>query len=552
NPQERSEEMGEYVAPRTPTERALAEIWTQLLQVDQVGVQDNFFQLGGHSLHGVKLAARVAERFNVNLSTVAVFQHPTIQKLAEDVDLLRSTAEPDRVRSATNSASTGAIDCAPLSFSQMAYWNYFRLHGPRYEGRSVRLVTTGKRLQGPFDTEAFNRALGEIVRRHDALRTTIESRNGSLVQKVAEPGATDYLFHDLSAIAVDRREQQVLRSIDELVLEPIDLAVGPLFGVRLIRLGDAEHILILAMDHLVSDGTSIYILARDLLRAYMQAARGIPFDFPVIGMQFPEYAVWQRETHARWLDTHGAYWSERLAGCERGRFPQSSRTSLQAAPGWGRVPMLIDREMKSALLAWCRDHHTTPVMALFTAFAALVLRWCKTTEYVFEYQSNGRAGREVENTIGFFASILHLRIRLSESDRFGDLLDRATDVYCQAYEHADFSYLMAQQPRPEFSRNASFNWTPRGSKVDLSEFDGSAPRLQVTSFDFPSPTLSRLDIDCEPGVQLHDTEEEIVGHVFFPLARFQVELMEKFARGFLTFVDAMIGESRRRVQDVSM
>lgn len=539
-----------YQAPEGRIEVTLAEIWQELLQVDRIGRHDNFFELGGHSLHGMKLIAKVEERLGTRLSVVAVFQYPTVREMAAVVSsksevcaVAPESTEPE-LRSGPREA--------PLSFAQRGYLHFYRLLGQRYDERAVKMVAAALRLQGQLDLQVFRQASAEIVRRHDALRIRIVPRGSILIQEISDSAACEVEIVDLRGTAVHLREMQTQRIIDQFILEPIDLSVGPVAGMRLLKFSDTEHVLLLGMAHEISDGTSLFILTRDLLTAYMQISRGRVVSLPAIQMQFPEYAAWQRSEEQAWREKHGSYWAERLAGHDRLRFPEDKCLAIGADPGWDAIPVRIDAQTKAALQEWSRQRQTTVAMSVFTAYVALVMRWCDVHDAVIQYVSNARATPKVENTIGFFASALHLRIEIRAGDTLSDLLKRVTDEYCSAFDHHDFSYLSTLSPTPGYLRNSHFNWTPRGSKVDLSEFESCGGSISYSPIEFVSPTLSRLGVDSEPAVQLHDADSRIDGNVFFPTDRFTAGTMKNFARNFLMFVRLLLEQPEQRVLEVTL
>lgn len=437
-------------------------------------------------------------------------------------------------------------DRAPLAFSQLAHWHLYQLS----ERRAIRQIASATRLRGRLDVDALQKSVAEIVRRHDALRARIVVLDGVPMQEIAGSGGYELRVDDLTALSERFREVEVKRLIEELILEPIDVAVGPLLGVRLLRLHDDEHVLILAMEHMISDAFSMGILLRDLFTAYTQALRGRAYSLPAISIQFAEYASRQRSTQRSWIEKHGTYWNEHLARCQRLRFPEDRSLQTASRLGWGTAPFQIGRSLKAELRDWCRLRRTTLVMSVFTAFVGLVLRWCNTSESVIRYQSDGRISPEIENTIGFFASVLYLRIALREDDSFVDLMNRVTEEYCKAYEHADFCYMAAQVPRPGFTRNTVFNWIPQGSKVDFSDLDGSEDAFICSPIPFAHPMLKKLELDHEPGILLYDTDEEVVGYVYFPLNRFSTDTMERFACAFLKFIEALLRRPESRVKDI--
>lgn len=440
------------------------------------------------------------------------------------------------------------LDRAPLAFSQLAHWHLYRLS----ERRAIRQIASATRLRGRLNVDALQKSVAEIVRRHDALRTRIVVLDGVPTQEISKSGDCALRVDDLTGLSEILREAEILRLIEQHIMEPIDVAVGPLFGARLLRLRDDEHVLIMAMEHMISDMFSMNILLRDLFTAYMQAVKGRAFSLPAIPVQFPDYAIWQMNAQKLWIEKHGAHWNERLAACTLLRFPEDQ--SLQAATrlGWGTIPLQIGRSLKAELREWCRVRRTTLVMSVFTAYVGLVLRWCDASESVIRYQSDGRASPKVENTIGYFASALYLRIGLLEDDSFADLTNRITEEYCRAYEHADSSYMVAQVPPPEFTRNPLFNWIPQESKVEFSDLDGSEDAIARSPIRFPHPMVRSVETSIEPSILLVDTDGGIVGDVLFPLSRFSIDTMERFALNFQVFIRALLRQPTGRVKDITL
>jgi NRPS condensation-like uncharacterized protein len=371
------------------------------------------------------------------------------------------------------------------------------------------------------------------------------------VQEISKSGECELEVHDLSAFSKILREVEIKRRIEQFILQPIDVAVAPLFGMQLLKLRDDEHVLIVAMEHMISDEFSMSILLRDLFTAYTQALKGHSFSLPVITTQFFEYAARQRNTQNTWIKNHGAYWNEHLKGCQRLRFPEDKCVQSPAQLGSAKVSFQIGRDLKAQLIEWCRVRRTTLVMCIFTAYVALVLRWCHAPESLIQYQSNGRVSPETEHTIGYFAAALYLRIALLDGDSFVDLLNRVTDEYCKAYEHADFSYLSAQVPRPEFTRNTIFNWVPAGLKIDVcGEGADDAVTCSPIPFENPVRTLTNLESESEPFILAFETDDEIVCDVCFPMSRFSAATMERFGRNFLMFLGVLRSQPETRVKDI--
>jgi hypothetical protein len=460
-----------------------------------------------------------------------------MQQLHESKDLIVALLEQ----------SSGISAQAPLTHSQRAHWNASCL----YERPSVRQLACAMRLHGPLDVGALREALQYVVHRHQALRTRVVMSQGVPTQVVDASAHIDFATVDICTLTVSDRESEMLRLIDAAVLGPVDPAVGPMLAITLARWAHDEHVLIVAMEHLISDAHSMSIFLRDLFVSYGAYRSKRPVELPPLPIQFAEFAQVQSRSHHAWALKHGEYWRQHLAGCGRVSFPRGNQVAEGGASGWGTTPICIGRALKAELRHWCRAHRSTLPLVVFTIYAALVLRWCKVSDMVLRYQTDGRATPQVHNTIGYFASILNLRVTLMEGDRLLDLLQRITREYCQAYEHNDFSYLDAQVPRPPFANNPAFNWVPQA----LSNESSGAARgdeIEMTPMAFDNPVLRQYQRESDPMLLLYDHESEIVGGVHYSRGRFSAEFMDRFASNFFVVLKTLLAEPQAAVAEIQL
>jgi hypothetical protein len=435
---------------------------------------------------------------------------------------------------------------APLSYSQLAHWNLYQLA----RKRSVRHVASATRINGPLNAEAFKRSVKEVVLRHDSLRTRIVHSNGVPAQVVGESSDCELVFDDLSSLPESERETAIRGRLEAVVLKSIDVSRGPLFALHVLTLSPDEHVLLMAMEHMISDGFSRNILLRDIFTGYAQALKAKEISLPAILVNFTDYAKSQRSTEDSWVEKHGGYWRERLKGIGRLRFPDDMGPSDLPYSGWGITPIRIDPELTAELREWARLRQTTAVLSLFSAYAAFVLRWCEASDAVFPYQTDGRSNSRLQNTVGYFAAPLYLRVRLFAKDDFVSFLNRVVQEYCTAHEHADHCYLEAQEPRADFTRNSCFNCLPQGAPAGLLDLDRS--EIALTPITFEHPQLKVLDRDTEPVVVFFDAEHEMSGEIYFARNRFSVKLMERFAAGLLMFVRTMVKSPNLSVKNIPL
>ncbi|HEU4559547.1 MAG TPA: amino acid adenylation domain-containing protein, partial [Longimicrobium sp.] len=486
--------------PRTPTEEILAQLWAEVLRLESVGVDDDFFALGGHSLLATRLLSRVQNALSVALPLRAVFEGPTVAELAARVDALRQggshvlppVVPVDRDRP------------LPLSFAQERLWFLDRLDG----GSAAYNLPAALRFIGALDAGALERALGEIVRRHESLRTVFREVDGGAVQVIVPFAGFALPIDDLSGLSEAARETEVRRRAAEDAARPFDLASGPLFRAALLRVADEEHVLLLCIHHIVSDGWSSGVLLRELSTLYVAYRDGSDSPLAELPVQYADFSVWQREQlRGEGLDRQIGYWKERLAGApallelptDRPRPPVQSHRGAREMFDMPRA--LLDR-----LQALGRSEGATLYMVLLGAFQLLLSKYSGSEDIVVGSPIAGRTRREVEELIGFFANTLVLRTDLSADPTFRELLARVREGTLGAYEHQEvpFERLVAElQPERSLSHSPLFqvmftlqNADRSGSGLAGLRMEGVGAEVETTRFD-----LSLTAIPHDDGVR---------------------------------------------------
>ena len=434
----------EFAEPRTPTEELLAGIFAEVLGVERVGRYDGFFELGGHSLLATRVVSRVRQSLAIELPLRAIFEHPTVAALAERVEDARQAAQGLALPPITRSSRSGDL---PLSFAQERLWLLDRLA----PGNIVYNVTGALRLEGELDAEALERALSEIVRRHEVLRTTFALRDGAPVQLVAPPAPLRLAREDVAD------EAEVRRRVRAEAQRPFDLARGPLLRTSLLRVDDREHVLLLSMHHIVTDGWSMGILLRELATLYAAFARGEDSPLAELPIQYGDYAVWQREHLAGALDPQLAWWRERLAGAPALLDLPTDRPRPAVQSHRGAVePFALPRETAEQLRALARAEGATLFMVLLAAWQLLLARYSGQEDVVVGTPVAGRTRGEVEGLIGFFVNTLALRTDLSGAPSFRALLARVREGTLGAYAHQDLPFeRLVEAVHPERSLDHS-------------------------------------------------------------------------------------------------
>jgi amino acid adenylation domain-containing protein len=418
----------------TPAEEILAGIWAEVLGAAPASPEDDFFALGGHSLLATRVVSRVREAFGAELPLRAVFEASTLADLAARAEAARRGGAPRRLPALAAGPREGE---APASYAQRGLWLLDRL---RAEGAAYT-VPAAVRLSGALDAGALHRALRELVRRHESLRTVFAERDGEPVQVIIPAGNVTVAVDDLSALPIEAREAEVQRRAAQAARARFDLSRGPLFRAALLCLAADEHVLLLTLHHAVSDGWSMEVLFRELSALYGAFAAGLPSPLAEPALQYADFARWQREHLSALFDEQEAWWARALAGAPAVLDLPADRPRPAVRDGRGaRARMELSAGTTAALEALARRQGATPFMVLLAGFQALLGRLCGTTEVVVGTPTAGRGDCALEGLIGFFVNPVALRADLSGDPTFGELVERTRDRALAAWDRQELPF----------------------------------------------------------------------------------------------------------------
>ncbi|WAM30215.1 non-ribosomal peptide synthetase [Myxococcus sp. NMCA1] len=477
--------------PATPTEDRLAEIWKELLRIPTVGRHDNFFELGGHSLLATQVVARIRDAFDVELNLRAFFAAPTVATLAER---LASTTPRLRLPPLTRAGRDGSV---PLSFAQQRLWFLDQLN----PGDVSYNMPSALRLSGMLDVEALRRAVSAMVERHEALRTTFQSVAGEPRQVIHPPHDTVVEVVDLSDIQ-DRaqREAEAMTRATRDARQPFNLATGPLLRATLLKLEPSEHVLLLCLHHIVSDGWSMGVLVREVTTFYEAFQNGNPAALPELPVQYADYALWQRGwLQGETLKEQLGWWKSQLAGAPHALELHTDKPRPAVLRHHGAVvPVLLPQELALMLDALAQREGVTPFMLLLAAFQSVLARHAGQDDVLVGSPIAGRRHAETEPLIGFFVNTLVLRARLTPAMTFRQLLAQVRDATLGAYEHQDvpFERLVEElQPSRDLSRTPLFQVMFALQNTQVPEL--ALPKLSVRPADADDSgvTLFELSLD---------------------------------------------------------
>jgi len=568
-----------YLGPRTPVEEELAGIWSHLLGLVRVGVNDNFFDLGGHSLLATQIVSRVRETFGLELPLRDIFESPTVAGLAVRVKLASGAAEVSAVSRETNGAgdssttplSTEVIEreefvarvesfrqvkqgltvppilpvvrdgALPLSFAQQRLWFLDQLA----PGSSSYNIIGGMRLEGELDVAALEQALNEIVHRHEALRTTFTTVDGRPVQVVAAAQPVALTLIDLRVLDEDQRAVRVRELAREELNRPFDLTQGPPLRVSLLRLDDDEHVAVVTMHHIVSDGWSTAIFVKEFVALYETSRAGQATALAPLPIQYADYAHWQREwLQGEALESQLDYWKRTLGGAlpvlelptDRAR-PEES--TLRGEKLFCKLP----GELYEALRALSRREGVTLYMTLLAAFQTLLYRYTNQDDLIVGTAIAGRNRAEVEGLIGVFINMLVLRTDLSGNPTFRELMGRVREVTLEAYAHQEIPFekvVEELQPARVLTQSPLFQVAFGLQHAPVQTF--TLPGLKMSPLAFDAD-ISRYDLT----LWMFEGEDQLTASWTYSMDLFEAETVARMQRQFETLLHSVVENPEARV-----
>ncbi|REG14197.1 amino acid adenylation domain-containing protein, partial [Archangium gephyra] len=529
-----------HEAPRTETERKLASLWAEVLHQEKVGLGEDFFALGGHSLLATQLVSRVREAFGVELPLRTVFEAPTVERLAARVlEAKRGIKAPlKRV------PRDGAL---PLSFAQQRLWFLDQLE----QGSVFYNVPAVVRLRGELKTEALERSFEELVRRHEALRTTFRVENGEPVQVISEEPRLAFSVEELSALPEAGREAEARRRSEEEAQRPFDLAQGPLLRTKLLKLGELEHVLVLVMHHIVSDGWSMGILVRELAGLYEAYSQGKSSPLAELPVQYADYAAWQRQwLSGEVLDEQLGYWRKQLEGAPPVlELPTDKpRPSVRTYRGESRHVMW-PKALWKAVETLGRREGATPFMVLLAAFQTVLSRYSGQEDVSVGSPIAGRTHARTEGLIGFFVNTLVLRTRLDGNATFRELLRQVREVTLGAYAHQDVPFeKLVEELRPERSLNHSplFQVTLTLQNTPVTA-DVKLEALKLEGVEAEGKT-SRFDLS----LLVDELPEGVAATVNYSSDLFEAATMERLLGHLRVLLQAAVEQPEKRLKELPL
>lgn len=534
----------------TGTDASIAEVWCDVLGLERVGPHDDFFALNGDSLLATQLVARINRRLGAGLSVRDLFENPTVAGLATLLDGPRDTAcapesapesAPASALAADHISPAAPADDDPLSHGQRRIW----LLSQSPEASVAYNMSYSMRLLGPLDADALGEAFRYVVARHDSLRTAFVVRAGEPRQVVRARAPFALSVRDLRATADP--EGTALRAARDEALAPFDLTASPLLRARLLRLGSADHVLLVTLHHIVADGLSLNILIRELDHAYRAHSEGRTPDLPALTLQYRDFAVWQTcALQGPAMLSHLDYWRDRL----RGDLPRlalpGQRGDAAASHAGGQVFVTLSPRHRDRLHGFCRDEKVTLFMLLTATLKVLLHRASGEEDIVIGTPVAGREQAELDNQIGHYLNSVVLRDRIVRRENFRTLLHRVAATVTEAFEHqaCPFDLLVADlgvpiRPGETPLFNVMLNLMPTRD-LDLRLGD-----LEIRPFSREN-TTTLFDLN----VMASDAPSGLALEFAYNRARYEAAAMQRLAGDFLRLLERVAEDPSVTVRDL--
>jgi amino acid adenylation domain-containing protein len=528
--QERPDNGKPFTPPATELEKKLAAIWQEILGLDRIGRNDNFFHLGGDSLSATRLIARVRHRLKVDLALRALFEARTLCEFADRVQAVKPERSGPEVEPLQQ---TGPI---PLSFAQRRLWFLEQLGASAAYHIPIAIM-----LEGMLDRGALVLALNEIALRHETLRTTFELQKGDPVQVI-------HAQVDLALIDCDLRSgaDRLASLLAEDARIPFDLTRGPLWRAKLFQLDQEEHVLAVTFHHIIADGWSLDVFLRELAALYTAFRQGTPSPLLPLQAQYGGFAIWQHQ-HLQ-LDSQLVFWKSELSGLERCDLAADRpRPELPSHRG-ARVSISLDEALVHELRALSHNHGATLFMTLLAAWQTLLHRSGAGDDIAVGTPIAGRQREELEPLIGFFVNTLVLRADFSADPTFADLLAQVQRRTLAAYANQDAPF---ERVVEEVAANRD---TSRHPLFQTMLALASTPR---STADFAGLRASFLEVD--PGackfdiaISLAEDETSIAGMIEYSTDLFDPETIVRIRDRFERLLRTAASDPGRRVSDLPL
>ncbi|MEO1049776.1 MAG: amino acid adenylation domain-containing protein [Bacteroidota bacterium] len=534
----------EIVAPSTETEQKLAEIWQVILSVDEVGIHDNFFMIGGHSLKATQVVSRIHKAMNVDIDVKAMFSHPTIAELA----VLVEEADTSEYNAIQPVAEQEFYD---ISHAQRRLWILDQID----ESKVAYNIPSAYVFSGDLNVAALEKSFEQLINRHESLRTSIVEFDGKPVQVIRTYEELGFGIDQIDLSTDAEKESKAHALADQEARNLFDLSKDPLLRVKLVKLEEKKHVVLFTMHHIIADAWSIIVLVNELIQYYEANLNGQKLELPPLSIQYKEYAHWQNEQLKDEHNAHRQYWLEQFTGeisvlDMPTDFP---RPDVRTSNG-SHLNFRLEQSAKDNLNALSQENGVSLFMTILALVNTLLYRYTGQRDIVIGSPIAGRDHHDLENQIGFYVNTLALRTRFEANDSFQSMLEKVKQTTLQAYEHQIYPFDKLVDDldlERDMSRSPLFDVNVALQNAEVQGVEGmndggELAGLEVEEFQAENDT-NRFDLvfNCV------EFDDYLSIHLEYNTDIFRAERMEMLSRHFINLVESIIAKPQSSINQIA-
>ncbi|PFJ06741.1 non-ribosomal peptide synthetase, partial [Bacillus cereus] len=533
----------DITSSRTPVEELIVSVWSQVLGIRNISVQDSFFEIGGHSLLATQVVSRLQEIFQIELPVRELFEYATVESLAKRLDQLR---KGDRKREIPPLMPMKRGETIPLSYAQQRLW-FIDQFTPNSALYNMPMVC---RLTGSWLPEALETGWNQLIKRHESLRTVFHEVNGHPVQQIKPYTFQSIPKIDVTMLSPEDREEEVKRLIQQETEMPFDLGEGPLIRASMLQVGEEEWILLCTLHHIISDGWSMGVLLEEWMAFYEKATDGKVAELEPLPVQYADFAQWQKGwLKEEVLDQQLQYWREELSGeLPVLQLPMDRpRPAIQSHHG-ATYTLVLPSALHDKLNEFSRQEGATLFMTLLAAYQSFLSRYTGQEDILVGSPIANRNYREIEGLIGFFVNTLVYRANLSGRPTFQDVLSQVRQKALKAYEYQDIPFekiVEVVQPERSTSHSPIFQtmFILQNMKQEFPVLSGRS----IEMIESPSP-IAKFDLS----VMVAETEDGLLFTFEYNKDLFNATTIERMAGHFEKWLHEVSHHPQNPLHSLSM
>jgi bacitracin synthase 3 len=532
-----------YLAPTTSLEEKLVMIWQEIFQKERIGIEDDFFSIGGHSLIAVQLLSTVYKSFQIKISIDDIFLNTTIEKLSKVIEA-KTQIKFEEIK------PLASREYYQTSYSQRRLWVANELS----KGSPIFNLPGAYIFKGELDIKSLERAFQKLIERHEVLRTIFTKVNGQPMQKVLSPEQFRWNLEYIDLRKLEDRNEEASLIANQEAIKGFDLENGPLLRCKIVQLEEARYLFLMTLHHIVSDGWSSKILVDEVFKFYDSFRKGIQIELPPLKIQYKDFAAWQaHEISEGNFEKSKAFWLSKLAG----KMPFTHlpidyyQPSLQTLNG-----DYINVEVKHHTLNLIRQYCVENKVSLYSFFLAiikiLVYRYTSQKDIVLKTPVAGRMHKDLENQIGFYMNIILLRTKVDPEDRFSVFLGKVHEETVKALEHQDYPFDLVIEDINNNNNNSN-----NKRKIDIPEFGFTWNKEQLIDLLSDDVQIEQFKIDIHTAkadfwIYGLDLGERVFFTFEYKTDLYRKETIELFAERFIKAIESVVDNKYIKIQDIAL